>query len=340
MGTGQFVQVKLSGSFVSYGVDASWTEPRFLDRNLSLGVDAFVRNADYRASSGFTDAGYEDFKTGTSLRFGFALLDNLWLNTNYTFMYEDIYNLDSSAPLAVVEVAGKTITSSVGYSLIYDTRNNRKNPSRGIYVSFAEDFAGAGGDVDYIRSVAEARGYYPLTRDITLVGRAIGGNITGWNGELVRTVDDFYKGGETIRGFATAGLGPRDKLSGDSLGGQNFWATTAEVRFPLPFIPEDMGFGGAFFADAGSVWGTDANALAIRFLNSHSGKCPNGITNVTGVGPCWAGTDDSEAVRASVGASLIWNSPIGPLRADLGWAILKESFDQTQVFRFGAATKF
>jgi outer membrane protein insertion porin family len=336
MGTGQFVQVKLSGSFVSYGVDASWTEPRFLDRNLSLGVDAFVRNADYTAGTGFTDAGYKDFKTGGSLRFGFGLLDNLWLNTNYTFIYEDIHGLDSTAPLAVFEVAGRSIISSVGYSLVYDTRNNRRNPSRGVYVTFSQDFAGVGGDVDYIRSVAEARGYYPLTKDITLVGRAIGGTIQGLNGELVRTVDDFYKGGETIRGFATAGLGPRDRLSFDSLGGKNFYAGTTEIRFPLPFVPEDIGFGGAIFADAGSVWGTDANRLALAFLARHGNKCPGGGAPST----CFNGTDDSDAIRASVGASLIWNSPIGPLRADFGFALLKESFDQTQVFRFGAATKF
>jgi outer membrane protein insertion porin family len=336
MGTGQYVQVKLSGSFVSYGIDASWTEPRFLDRNLSLGVDAFVRNADYTASTGYTDAGYKDFKTGGSLRFGFAILDNLWLNTNYTFIYEDIYDLDATAPLAVYEVAGRSIISSVGYSLVYDTRNNRKNPSRGVYVAFSQDFAGIGGNVDYIRSVAEARGYYPLTKDFTLVGRAIGGTIQGWDGQLVRTVDDFYKGGETIRGFATAGLGPRDRFSTDSLGGKNFYATTAEIRFPLPFVPEDMGFGGAIFADAGSVWGSDADALTRRFLATHGGTCPGGAA----VSTCYAGTDDSSAIRASVGASLIWNSPIGPLRADFGYAILKEAFDQTQVFRFGAATKF
>jgi outer membrane protein insertion porin family len=350
MGTGQYVQVKLSGSYVSYGVDASWTEPRFLDRNLSLGVDAFVRNSDYKADTGYTDAGYEDFKTGGSLRFGFALLDNLWFNTNYTFIYEDIYNLDSNAPLAVYEVAGTSIISSVGYSLIYDTRNNRKNPTRGVYVAWNQDFAGVGGNVDYIRSVAEARGYYPLTSYFTLVGRAIGGEIQGWNGELVRTVDDFYKGGETIRGFATAGLGPRDPLTQDALGGKNFYAGTAELRFPLPFVPDDLGFGGAIFADAGSVWGTDADALGNRYLNAHGGICP-GTTTKNGTVPagspagtaayfCYQDAEDSSALRASVGASLIWNSPIGPLRADLGWAVLKQSFDQTQIFRFGAATKF
>ncbi len=330
MGTGQFVQVKLSGSQVSYGLDTSWTEPRFLDRNLSLGVDAFVRNSDYRADTGYTVAGYEDFKTGGSLRFGFGLLDNVWLNTNYTFIYENIYNLDTGAPLAVYEVEGSSVISSVGYSLIWDTRNNRKNPSRGFYFSVAQDFAGAGGTVDYVRSVAEARGYYPLTKDFTLVGRALAGNIFNWDGGYVRTVDDFYKGGECVRGFATAGLGPRDPSTGDALGGKNFYCATTEVRFPLPFVPEDMGFGGAIFADAGSLWGTDANGLAKAYLAKTGGVWD----------PATMAALDSDAVRASVGASLIWNSPIGPLRADFGWALLKEQFDQTQVFRFGAATKF
>ncbi len=327
MGTGQFVQVKLSGSQVSYGLDTSWTDPRFLDRNLSLGVDAFVRNADYRANTGYTAAGYQDFNTGSSLRFGFGLLDNVWLNTNYTAKYEDIYNLDWNAPLAVKEVAGSAVTSSVGYSLIFDTRNNRKSPTHGVYVSLGQDFAGVGGDVDYVRSVGEVRGYYPLTRDFTLVGRALAGNIFNWqSGGLIRTVDDFYKGGECVRGFAPAGIGPRDPSTSDALGGKNFYCATAEVRFPLPFIPEDMGFGGAVFADAGSLWGTDANALAAAYVAKNGGS----FTPAT----------DSAGIRASVGGSLIWNSPIGPLRADFGYALMKEQTDQTQVFRFGAATRF
>ncbi len=333
MGTGQFVQVKLEGSQISYGLDTSWTEPRFLDRNLSLGVDAFVRLADYKADTGYTAAGYEDFKTGGSMRFGFGLLDGVWLNTNYTFMYENIYNLDQNAPLAVYEVQGPAIVSSVGYNLIWDTRNNRKNPTRGVYVSLSQDFAGVGGDIDYVRSTAEVRAYYPLTKDFTLVGRGLGGNIMNWNGGYVRSVDDFYKGGECVRGFGPAGLGPRDPSTGDALGGKSFYCATAELRFPLPFIPEDLGFGGAIFADAGSVWGTDAGALGKAYLSSHGCPWSTGTT-------CSTDVEDSSAVRASVGGSLIWNSPIGPLRADFGYALLKQSFDQTEVFRFGAATRF
>ena len=86
---------------------------------------------------------------------------------------------------------------------------------------------------------------------------------------------------------------------------------------------------GAVFADAGSVWGTDANALAKAY-----------ILRVPSASSLYSPAEDLAAIRASVGGSLIWNSPIGPLRADFGYALLKEQFDQTQVFRFGAATRF
>ncbi len=329
LGTGQYLQVKLSGSFVSGGFDVSWTEPRFLDRNISFGVDAFARNTDYTAGSGFTVAGYADLKVGGSVRLGFALLDSLWLNTSYTLLQDDVYNVDPEASLAVKQIEGSAIISSVGYSLIYDTRNNRKNPSRGFYFSWSQEFAGAGGDVDYIRSIAEARAYYPLFNQVTLVGRAIGGTIEGWDGQNVRIVDSFYKGGETIRGFQVAGLGPRDALTGDALGGKTFYAGTAEIRFPIPFVPDDLGFGGAVFADAGSVYGTDAQKFAAAYIARHPGA-----------GNLLTAVDDSDAIRTSVGASLLWNSPVGPLRADFAYVLNKEAFDQTQLFRFGAATKF
>jgi len=334
LGTGQYLQIKVTGSQVSGGAEVSWTEPRFLDRNLSFGLDAFARNSDYTSSS-YTNAGYADLKIGGSVRFGFALIDSLWLNTNYTLLSDEVYDVSDGSSLAVKQIEGTSVVSSVGYSLIYDTRNNRKNPSRGFYFSFAQDVAGVGGDVDYIRSIAEGRGYYPITKQITFVGRAIGGNISGWNDQNVRIVDSFFKGGETIRGFATAGLGPRDKYTDDPVGGTNFWAATAEVRFPLPFIPDDLGFGGAVFADAGSVWGSDAGTYAVQYANSAKSGCHGDL-----VACGYTGTYDSSAIRASVGASVLWNSPVGPLRADFAYALAKEDFDKTQVFRFGAATKF
>ncbi|MEO0672438.1 MAG: BamA/TamA family outer membrane protein, partial [Pseudomonadota bacterium] len=108
-----------------------------------------------------------------------------------------------------------------------------------------------------------------------------------------------------------------DPATGDALGGQTYWATTAEVRFPFPLVPTELGITGAVFADAGSVFGATSFAKTAA-----------------------PGLDDDASVRASVGASLLWNSPLGPLRFDYAFPLLKEDYDKTQNFRFGASTKF
>ena len=216
----------------------------------------------------------------------------------------------------------------VGTVISYDKRNNPKNPNRGYYIEVADDFAGLGGDAQYWRVNAEGRFYYPITDKITFVGRAVGGVIQGWGGQDVRLLDAFFKGGETVRGFDISGYGPRDLSSSnqDALGGQKYWAATAEVRFPLPYIPDDIGLSGAVFADAGSLW--DATGGAKSALS--------GCTLASGQA-CLA---DDNAIRSSVGGSLIWNSPVGPLRMDFAKVLTKESFDQTQFFRFGASSRF
>ncbi len=311
LGKGQFLRVKLSGSAENAQIDLSFTEPRFLDRNISAGFDAFHKEND------FTDqSGYSQRKTGGSLRVGFALTDNVWLQPNYSLLQDEVFdvNEDASAPIREIADEGARIISSVGYALTYDTRNNRLNPTQGLYFGLNQEFAGVGGDVNYIQTVAEGRGYYPVYEGITLVGRLIGGYITGWGGQDVSAVDAFFKGGETIRGFDTSGIGPRDIATGDALGGKIFYAGTVEVRFPIPFLPDELGFSGAVFADAGSLYETNS------------------------VGD--EGIDDSDTLRSSVGASLLWNSPVGPLRADFAWALSKAEFDKEELFRFGASTKF
>ena len=236
------------------------------------------------------------------------------MSTRYTLARDEIYELDTTKAPGAIE--GPSWTSAVGYTVAYDLRNVKNNPTKGVYFELSQDLAGLGGDAHYFRTVGEARGYIPVTDKITLVGRAIGGHITGWGGFDVRASDLFFRGGETIRGFANSGYGPRD-AAGTALGGQMFWATTAEVRFPFPLLPEDLGLGGAVFADAGSLWETNS---------SNATKAIGVVDNTT--------------IRSSVGASLLWNSPLGPLRADYAYVLSKDAVDQTQSFRFGAQTKF
>lgn len=317
LGNGQFLRLRLAGSMERLQADLSFTEPRFLDQNLSAGFDIFHKDVDQTATSSFK---YR--KTGFSPRLGFPISESLWAQVSYMYSHDSVYSVDATrASRAIQEAMGTTDTSSIGMALTYDARNHPRNPNRGIYFQGGVDFAGLGGDVQYVRYSAEGRAYYPITDKITFVGRAIAGYIEGWGGQDVRLLDLFFRGGETVRGFARSGYGPRDLVTGDALGGTTFWATTVEIRFPLPFIPDELGMSGAVFADAGSLFGAGARAKQLNDGNSLI-------------------LADDSSIRASVGASLMWNSPVGPIRLDLAQALMKETYDKDQFFRFGASTKF
>jgi outer membrane protein insertion porin family len=330
MGKGQYVRLGFSGSLDRAQVDFSFTEPYFLDRNMAAGFDLFHKEVDLT-----NVASFKQRDTGGNLRVGFPIADNTQMGLRYRFQQEEIFDATSNASLAVKQAADEGVVnvSSVGYTIAYDTRNVANQPTSGAFVSFSQDLAGIGGDVNYIRSVADGRYYYPITNKITFVGRAQGGAVEGWGGQDVRLTDLFFKGGETIRGFKRAGIGPRDacedpftgdrvkSCSRDSLGGQLFWATTAEVRFPFPYVPDNLGMQGAFFVDVGSLW--DPSELAVEAVNEEGSFI-----------------FDSSEVRMSAGFSIIWQSPLGPLRADFAEALLKADFDKTELFRFGASTNF
>lgn len=345
MGKGQYVRLGFSGSLDRAQVDFSFTEPHFLDRNLAAGFDVFFKTVDLTK-----EASFQQRDVGGDLRLGFPIAEDTQFGLRYKFDRETIFGVTNNASLAVKQSAGTVNVSSVGYTIAYDTRNLPQAPTTGVFASFSQDLAGVGGDVDYIRSVADARGYYPITNKITLVGRAQGGAIEGWGGQDIRLTDLFFKGGETVRGFARAGYGPRDACtdpltgervhpcSKDSLGGQLFWATTAEVRFPIPFLPENLGMQGAVFVDAGSLW--DPSGLATASVTLPPGS--NGCSSKNIGKSCGEGSFifDSSQVRMSTGFSIIWQSPLGPLRADIAEALLKANFDKTELFRFGASTNF
>jgi outer membrane protein insertion porin family len=212
---------------------------------------------------------------------------------------------------------GTTIVSSAGYGLLYNTLDSRVDPREGVWANFRQEFAGLGGDVSYMKTEVEGRVYRELFPDADIVGfiKASGGNITGLGGQEVATIDNFFKGGETIRGFANYGYGVVDKATDTPLGGTTYWATTAEVQFPFPGISPDFGLRGAIFADAGNLWGIDVP--------------PGG-------GP----VVDPNVIRSSVGGSVMWSSPIGILRADAAYALTKAKTDTLQWFRFSAGRTF
>ncbi|MBL8565840.1 MAG: outer membrane protein assembly factor BamA [Hyphomicrobiaceae bacterium] len=338
LGNGQFLRLKLAGSLERFQIDLSFTEPRFLDMNLAAGFDLFHKEVDQSSTSGFKSR-----KTGATLRLGYPLAESLWMQNYYTFSRDEIFDVESNASLAIKDACGDAnindplnqdgdptthaaadcqdevyYTSLVGTSLTFDKRNHPKNPTSGYWLNASVDVAGLGGDAQYVRFSGEGRAYYPITEKITFVGRAVAGHIQSWGGDDIRILDLYFRGGETIRGFERSGIGPRDATNADALGGKTYWAATAEVRFPLPLIPDDIGMSGAVFADAGSLFGASERAK-----------------NAVGVN-----LQDDSTIRSSVGASILWNSPVGPLRVDFAKVLTKEKYDEEQFFRFGASTKF
>jgi outer membrane protein insertion porin family len=316
-GNGQSLRLKLAGSAVRFQAEVGFTEPHLLGTNVAGGFDLFYRGYDYT-----NQASYKSQRVGGALRLGYLLTDEWSAGVNYTLSRNTIYDVGAGASAAIKEAipgfpdadSSTYYTSSVGYSLAYDTRDNKKRPREGAYYTLAQDLAGVGGDVRYVRSVGEARVYHPVTDDITAVGRATGGIVTGWGGQDVRLLDLFYRGSESVRGFATSGFGPRDTLSPnqDALGGRMFFATTAELLFPLPGVPQDLGLRGAVFADAGSLWSVNKTAASLP------GLAGNALTP-----------------RASVGVGVAWDSPLGALRVDYAVPLLKQSYDKTQALSFG-----
>jgi outer membrane protein insertion porin family len=245
---------------------------------------------------------------------------------------------DNEASLAIRKelAAGAVNVSLVGYTLSYNTLDNNKLPTSGLFAELRQDFAGVGGDVNFIRTSGEVRSYYEVFSDVVSVLKLQAGEISPWGGQQLRMLDQFQMGPNLVRGFSPAGIGPRDLTTGttnDALGGSMYWGASLEAQTPLYFLPKDIGIKLAAFADAGNLW---------------SYKGPT-FWNVTGE-TLQVGLDGAGLIRSSVGVGLLWDSPLGPLRFDLAYPITKYCApsslgvgtvcDRTQVFRFSGGTRF
>ena len=301
-------------------LDLSVTDPQFLDRNLAAGADAFLINRDLRFVTG-----YRERRAGFALRTGYEINDRLRQNWSYALIDRDIYDINGFASRFIKEQAGRTLLSQVSTTVTYDMRDSRVEPRSGYVVRVGGDYAGIGGDVNYFRTRGDAQYYIPFERwfgnpDFVLVLAAGGGVLTPIGDEDDRIVDRFFLGGENLRGFRLGGAGPQDTSTGDSLGGQVLWTTSAEMRFPLP-VPNELGLLGRAFVDVGSLSG-----IPDSYFDQ---------TKYPGAKPV-----DEADPRVSVGVGFSWRSPIGLINIDFGKAVVKKDYDKTEVFRLGFGTRF
>lgn len=306
LGNGQDLRLRAMIAVRRQQYDIGFTEPYFLNREISAGFDLFKTAQDFSQQSSF-----DRESNGGRLRMGYALTEHTRHSFNYTLDDTTIRNVAATASTFIKQQEGSTLTSSVGQSLSYDTRNNRFDPSSGVLLSIRQDVAGAGGDTHFLRHEGDAAFYYPFAKQWTGSLSASAGYIHGL-GEDVRIQNRFFIGERQIRGFNTAGIGPRDTSTKDALGGNAYYVGSAELLFPLG-LPEEMGFRGAVFTDIGSEWDT-------------SDKGPT--------------VEDSNTMRVSSGVGLAWTSPFGPIRIDFAKALVKQKEDETQLIRFSFGTRF
>lgn len=338
LGRGQYFAI--TGGF---GTDdqeyrLAFTEPYFLGYRISAGIDITQSISD--SSSNKT---YSQTATSASLTFGIPVTEHLKANVFYRYGQTDITigsskldpggaspsdgiqgNTANEISAAIAPWQGNWVSSAAGYKLVFSDLDNVRNPREGIYASIRQEFAGIGGDAQYIKTDASILGYIPLSRDIDVVafGRVRAGHIQSI-GNQFRVLDNYFQGGRSIRGFQSYGFGPRDPITGDSLGGQTYFNATAELQFPIPLVPESLGIRGAIFADAGTLFNIDSASRALIAANA---------TDMTQV--------DDQSIRASVGVSVIWDSPFGPIRFDYAEPIERQPWDKTRRFSFGASTAF
>jgi outer membrane protein insertion porin family len=328
LGRGQFIRLQTSASFKRQSIDFSFTEPYFMGRNMSAGFDAFATRTDQVRESSFTTQ-----QTGGKLRMGFPLSEFSRLQTSYGFTHRRI-DIDDSrrdrVSLAILDSEGSQNVSMVGASFVYDTLDNPLRPTTGVRLQLSEEVAGLGGDVFYFNSEVEGHYFRPLFFEgVVLQLKATAGHIEGWNGKEVPIIDRYFKGADSFRGFARAGVGPRMENPAasrtDAIGGKTYAIGTAEVTFPVG-LPEDWGLEGAVFTDFGTVFNAPERSLA---------PGEKGCTSDDG-----CEVFDSATLRASVGAGMIWQSPFGPLRLDVAWPLAKADFDRTELVRFSVGTRF
>jgi outer membrane protein insertion porin family len=313
-GRGQDVRLRASVGSLRQQIDFSFTEPRFLGRDLRAGVDLFSYKYDYSNQTGFLTN-----TIGGGTRLGFPMNTTTYLSLNYTVRSDKVEVPNASCDVGAISVAlcsqrGTNLTSLLGYSLSLDRRNDPIRPTRGYYATFSQGFAGFGGNVRYLRTDVQGAWYYGLTSTLIFQVIGSGGYINGWGGDSVRINDRYYKGGQTFRGFEIAGIGPRDTLYGESIGGKLFGIGTVELAFPNK-LPEQYGIKTSLFLDAGTLGLVDRNS-----------RTPS--------------VRDNLALRASTGLSVFWTSPMGPIRLDFSKILAKTDYDRTETFRFSTATQF
>lgn len=348
LGLDLYQRSQLSNSYISYGTKTLGFSPRLgfsLREDLSLQLRYSIYRQEITLPSYLANCNNVLGSSSFNPSPAFAAANGIDLtSTNGLGCYSDG---EASLPVRKELANGKTLTSALGYTLTYNTLDNNKNPTDGLLVDFRQDFAGVGGDVSYLKTVADAKYYQSLVSDLVGLVHLQGGILNKIGNNDLRMLDHFQMGPNLVRGFAPNGIGPRDLNpfgTRDALGGTKYWGASLELQMPFWFLPKEVGLKGAVYADAGGLFdyqGPTTWSVTNEMTTTRNSSCTPSTTNPVTAGTCTGLVyDNGNVVRSSVGVGLIWASPFGPLRFDYAVPLTKGKNDRTQEFRFGGGTSF
>lgn len=309
MGKGQDVLLASTIAGERTQFDFSFTEPYFFGRDFSAGADLFHINRDFQDESSF-----DQTRTGGALRLGYPLSEKWRQTLRYRIEKNEIRDVNPRASIFIKEQQGQRTTSAISQRITYDDRDSKLFPTNGLYSWLSTEYAGLGGNANYVSGTVGSSYYYPIFEKVVLNVLGETGAIRGVFGEDVVINERYFLGGNDVRGFEDSGIGPRDRATKDAVGGNIFYRGTVELSFPVG-LPEEMGVEGHTFTDFGSLTGIDDNSTAARIV-------------------------DVSSIRASAGVGVSWRSPLGPIRLDLAVPYAKQDFDEEELFRFNFGTRF
>lgn len=323
LGEGKTLAASAEVSEVGHDYSLSYTEPFFLERDVSFSMSVYNDDVD---STRFSSSALRTKSTGLGVGFGFSLGEYLRHNLSYAVSQRSL-RLTSDQDLQAFlhdealrdNPEREDVLSTLTATWTFDKRDSILFPSEGYYFRLSARGAGLGGDRRYGRLTSDGGYFVPLFRESWTLGLLYEVGYVEGLGEEISYFDHFQLGGNSFRGFEPAGLGPRlwrDNGTNVAIGGKAFAVTTAEAKVDLG-LPRELGMHGRLFVIAGFV----------------------GIVDDVDLDPDVRYEDDT-SLRASAGIGLSWNSPAGPIRIDLTTPLAKEAYDRTEGFTFSVGTTF
>jgi outer membrane protein insertion porin family len=304
-GLGQELRTNISYSSYSKSAEIGFTEPYLFDRSIAISGDIFRRDLNsFNFFNNQRNTTYKQATTGMQLRVGVPVNEYIYFQARYGLSQDDISldentffsDPDGAGPLSrscdpliagrfLCDAIGKRLTSSIGYTLLYDDRDNRIRPTRGQSASISQDFAGLGGDVKYVKTRINADKFWKPFGNFVFGLSFEGGYIhpledrglTSQGIDDVRLTDRFYLGEPQMRGFDIRGVGPRvqrvffegqvvngvavntpltdrNQIQDDAVGGRFYYLGRAELQIPLGSGARELGLRPSLFVDVGSVF--------------------------------------------------------------------------------------